>query len=70
MGTINLHDHIRDAWAVIFTMPSTFDPVHSSEIGAAAQLKEDLLTAANATSYEDDVLAGDIHFSDAVAGGL
>ena len=41
MGTITLHNHIRDSWAVIFTVPSTFDPVHSSEIGAAAQLKEE-----------------------------
>eukprot|EP00937_MAST-01D_sp_MAST-1D-sp2_P002653 g2653.t1 len=41
LGPIPLHDFIDDVWTVIFTCPSPFDPVHSSEITAAAQLKEE-----------------------------
>lgn len=30
IGQITLHDFIDDAWTVIFTCPSNFDPVHTS----------------------------------------
>jgi hypothetical protein len=30
IGEINIHDYISMSWAIVFTMPTNFNPVHST----------------------------------------
>lgn len=41
-GRIKLHEWMEDKWALFFSYPADFTPVCATEIGAVAELKEEL----------------------------
>lgn len=42
VGSISFHDLIDGAWGLLVFFSSTFDPVHTTELGCLAKLKEEL----------------------------
>jgi len=41
LGQLDFHEHIKDSWTVLITFPNGFDPVASTELGKAMNLKEE-----------------------------
>jgi alkyl hydroperoxide reductase subunit AhpC len=43
-GTISLHEYLGDGWGILFSHPKDFTPVCTTELGAAAALKDEFAT--------------------------
>ncbi len=58
-GTINFHDWLGDSWGVLFSHPKDYTPVCTTELGRAAQLKDEFagrgvkMIAVSVDSVED-----------------
>ena len=41
VGELNLHEFIDGGWCMIFSIPSCFDPIHTTEMGMVTKLMRD-----------------------------
>lgn len=61
LGAFDIHDYIKDSWAILFSHPKDYTPVCTTELGEAARIEDDFkargvkLIALSCDSVDDHI---------------